>query len=85
MTVLSVTAAATICAGLAHLVAAHHHAVKRVLRSYWQARTANLAEMLSPLGDLFNPYHPERHYMRGPGPKWHAKHARVTQQIRRRH
>jgi hypothetical protein len=19
-------------------------------------------------------YHPERHYMRGPGPKWHAKH-----------
>ena len=21
-------------------------------------------------------YHPERHYMRGPGPKWHAKHGR---------
>ena len=21
-------------------------------------------------------YHPERHYMRGPGPKWHAKHDR---------
>jgi hypothetical protein len=20
-----------------------------------------------------NPYRPERHYMRGPGPKWHAK------------
>ena len=19
-------------------------------------------------------YRPERHYMRGPGPKWHAKH-----------
>jgi hypothetical protein len=19
-------------------------------------------------------YHPERHYMRGPGPKWHARH-----------
>ena len=19
-------------------------------------------------------YHPERHYMRGPGPKWRAKH-----------
>ena len=19
-------------------------------------------------------YQPERHYMRGPGPKWHAKH-----------
>jgi hypothetical protein len=21
-----------------------------------------------------NAYRPERHYMRGPGPKWHAKH-----------
>lgn len=25
---------------------------------------------------LFDTYRPERHYMRGPGPKWHAKHAR---------
>ncbi len=24
--------------------------------------------------DLFDPYRPERHYMRGPGPKWMAKH-----------
>jgi len=23
---------------------------------------------------MFDPYRPERHYMRGPGPKWHAKH-----------
>lgn len=23
---------------------------------------------------IFNPYRPELHYMRGPGPKWHAKH-----------
>jgi hypothetical protein len=22
----------------------------------------------------FESYQPERHYMRGPGPKWHAKH-----------
>jgi hypothetical protein len=22
-----------------------------------------------------DPYHPERHYMRGPGPKWREKHA----------
>ena len=21
-----------------------------------------------------DPYRPERHYMRGPGPKWHARH-----------
>ncbi len=25
-------------------------------------------------GDLFNSYRPERHYMRGPGPAWRAKH-----------
>jgi hypothetical protein len=23
----------------------------------------------------FDSYRPERHYMRGPGPKWHAKHS----------
>lgn len=23
---------------------------------------------------LFDPYKPEKHYMRGPGPKWHEKH-----------
>lgn len=25
--------------------------------------------------DLTDSYRPERHYMRGPGPKWRAKHA----------
>ncbi len=25
-----------------------------------------------------NPYRPELHYMRGAGPKWHAKHQRRT-------
>jgi hypothetical protein len=24
--------------------------------------------------DLFDTYRPERHYMRGPGPAWRAKH-----------
>jgi hypothetical protein len=24
--------------------------------------------------DFAGPYRPERHYMRGPGPKWHAKY-----------
>jgi hypothetical protein len=42
-------------------------------------RTSSLwrtvAVMLAPLRhDLFTGYRPERHYMRGPGPKWHAKH-----------
>ncbi len=25
------------------------------------------------LNDVRDPYHPELHYMRGPGPRWHAK------------
>jgi hypothetical protein len=34
------------------------------LRSFWQQFTRT----------AFNPYRPELHYMRGPGPAWHAKH-----------
>jgi hypothetical protein len=30
----------------------------------WRRLCASMAE----------PYRPERHYMRGPGPKWRAKH-----------
>lgn len=26
------------------------------------------------VGSLSDPYRPELHYMRGPGPKWHEKH-----------
>jgi hypothetical protein len=32
------------------------------------------ADLLASLKNLFDGYHPERHYMRGPGPAWHAKH-----------
>jgi hypothetical protein len=42
-------------------------AIAPVLRSWlagWQRFCASVAD----------PYRPERHYMRGPGPKWHAKH-----------
>ena len=31
-------------------------------------------ELLRRLGLAFGAYKPELHYMRGPGPKWHAKH-----------
>jgi hypothetical protein len=24
---------------------------------------------------MLHPYRPELHYMRGPGPRWHQKHA----------
>jgi hypothetical protein len=29
--------------------------------------------------DLFDTYRPELHYMRGPGPRWRAKHAARTE------
>jgi len=32
------------------------------------------ADLVHVLKVLFDPYRPELHYMRGPGPKWHAKH-----------
>jgi hypothetical protein len=36
---------------------------------------ADLADLVRGLSQtLFDTYRPELHYMRGPGPKWHAKH-----------
>jgi hypothetical protein len=37
----------------------------------------DIADLLRNLADaLFDSYRPELHYMRGPGPKWRAKHDR---------
>ena len=33
-----------------------------------------IAVVIELLDDCFGVYHPERHYMRGPGPKWREKH-----------
>lgn len=38
--------------------------IGRYLTLFWQEITR----------DALRPYRPERHYMRGPGPAWHAKH-----------
>ena len=35
---------------------------------------ADLAELGRVLRSLVDPYRPELYYMRGRGPKWHAKH-----------
>ena len=36
---------------------------------------ADLGELFQNLArGVFDTYRPELHYMRGPGPKWHAKH-----------
>jgi len=34
----------------------------------------DLADFVRTFKTLFDPYRPELHYMRGPGPAWHAKH-----------
>jgi hypothetical protein len=34
-----------------------------------------LRELLAIPGEAGGAYRPDLHYMRGPGPKWHAKHA----------
>jgi hypothetical protein len=33
-----------------------------------------LAGLQALMRELFDPYRPELHYMRGPGPKWREKH-----------
>jgi hypothetical protein len=55
---------------------------RKTVRSFVACReTPNLISDLADLvhklvKDLFDPYRPEQHYMRGPGPKWRTKHAR---------
>lgn len=38
----------------------------------------SLRAVLARLDSAFNPYRPELYYMRGPGPKWYARHAAVA-------
>jgi|HubBroStandDraft_6_1064221.scaffolds.fasta_scaffold465747_2 hypothetical protein len=40
------------------------------------AGAGNACRWLMP--DQANNYRPEAHYMRGPGPKWHAKNAPIS-------
>ena len=53
---------------------------RKIIRDKMQRRTApsmtaDVAGFFHALAkSLFDPYRPELHYMRGPGPKWHAKH-----------
>ena len=44
-------------------------------RMRWPPHGGRSARSLKDLArSLFDPYRPELHYMRGPVPKWHAKH-----------
>ena len=38
----------------------------------------SLRALFARLDSIFNPYRPELYYMRGPGPKWYARHAAVA-------
>jgi|HubBroStandDraft_2_1064218.scaffolds.fasta_scaffold430408_2 hypothetical protein len=38
----------------------------------------SISESLRTFAQLRNTYRPELHYMRGPGPKWHAKRAGIA-------
>jgi hypothetical protein len=41
---------------------------KRTIRGFWRQFFFR----------AFDPYRPELHYMRGPGPAWHAKHKALS-------
>jgi hypothetical protein len=51
--------------GQTSTLAAPAPSLRKAFADLWQALTAVRT----------GSYRPERHYMRGPGPKWHAKHA----------
>jgi hypothetical protein len=51
-------------------------------RRYGQNLFAEITELFHNLAKtLYDPYRPELHYMRGPGPKWHAKHDPATSDL----
>lgn len=53
---------------------------KRAARRNEAWAAGDIGELLHSLARaLFDPYRPELHYMRGPGPKWHAMHDRPNQ------
>jgi hypothetical protein len=53
----------------------------KAVRSIHRGTPSVLADVVAFVHDmarsLFDTYRPELHYMRGPGPKWHAKHDRA--------
>jgi len=40
----------------------------------WRGISKALRELLEIPGYCSGSYRPDKHYMRGPGPKWHAKY-----------
>jgi hypothetical protein len=47
-------------------------------RDVRQSIVSSIRELAQTFARAFDPYRPELHYMRGPGPKWHAKRAALA-------
>jgi hypothetical protein len=47
----------------------------------WRDFTKALQEVWRESGEPCSSYRPDKHYMRGPGPKWHAKYDGLNQQV----
>ena len=59
------------------------NAIARSVRGKIPGLFADLTNLFHGLlRDLADPYRPELHYMRGPGPRWHAKHDDASQDLR---
>jgi hypothetical protein len=43
-------------------------------RAMWRDFSKAVAEVWRSSGEPCSAYRPDKHYMRGPGPKWHAKY-----------
>jgi hypothetical protein len=47
----------------------------------WRRLAKAVHELQRGFGEGGGPYRPERHYMRGPGPKWHAKYGNLAPKV----
>jgi hypothetical protein len=53
----------------------HVHRAVNAAPAYLSLRPlVDLANLWRMVVTLMHPYRPEKHYMRGPGPKWREKH-----------
>ena len=50
------------------------HAMELTLRSLRRRLAVLVGRGLALIEGVSHPYRPELHYMRGPGPKWRARH-----------
>ena len=44
----------------------------------WRNLAKAVRELQRSMGEGTGTYRPDLHYMRGPGPKWHAKYGNLT-------